>query len=437
MPIELVTLLMFGGLVVLLVFGLPIAFATGGIGVLTLFLLWGSDSFYLIFSRVYGVVSSYPLVAIPLFIWMGITLERSGIAGALFKAIHQWTGFINGGLAVATVLVCAAMAAMTGIVGAAVVTMGIIALPALLERRYSKTLALGSSAAGGSLGVLIPPSIPLIVYAVAAGVSIGKLFMGGFAAGLILVIIFSLYILIRSRLQPDLAPPLPKEELLPLRERVVLLRSVILPVLLIVAVLGSIFAGIATPTEAAGVGAFGALICAAIRRSVNWQMFKQVTYDSAKLTCMVLWVIFGASLFVAVFTGAGGGTLVEHVLLGVIQNPQLILLTMMAVLFILGCFLDTLAIILLTAPIFSPIIVTLGFNPVWFGIIFNVNLQMAYITPPFGYSLFYLKGVAPKGITIVDIYRSIWPFVILQALGLVVCILFPKSVLWLPNLMIR
>lgn len=437
MSIELLTLIMFGALVILLVFGLPIAFATGGIGVLALYMLWGSDSFYLIFNRVWGTVSSYPLVAVPLFIWMGFALERSGIAGDLFETIHQWTGFINGGLAVATILVCAAMAAMTGVVGAAVVTMGIIALPAMLKRKYDKSIALGTVAAGGSLGVLIPPSIPFIVYAVAAGISIGKLFMGGFAAGLILVALFSVYILIRTRIQPKLGPPVAKEDLLPLRQRVSLLRGVILPILLIVAVLGSIFAGIATPTEAAGVGAFGALICAAIKRRVNWQMVKSITFDSARLTCMVLWVIFGASLFVAVFTLAGGSKLVEHALVTGVQNPALILAIMMVILFVLGCFLDTLAIILLAAPIFSPIVQSLGFDPVWFGIIFNINLQMAYISPPFGYSLFYLKGVAPEGIVTTDIWKAIWPFVGLQALGMVVAIIFPQSVLWLPNLMIK
>lgn len=437
MPIEIITLIMFGSLIFLLIMGLPIAFAAGGAGIIGLLIAWGPGSAYLIASRTFQNMTSYTLVAVAPFIFMGLVLERSGIGGELFEVLYHWAGRLKGALAIATVLACTAMAAMTGIVGAAVTTMGVLALPAMLKRKYDKSLALGSCCAGGSLGVLIPPSVILIIYGESANISVGKLFMGGFGTGFLLAGLFIIYILVRSQLQPKLAPAISKEELLPLRERVIALRRVILPMLLIILVLGVIFAGLATPTEAAGVGALGAVTCALILRRFSWEMLKSVTFDCAKLTVMVMWIVFGSSFFVAVFAGAGGAKLVEHMLLAGVANPGLVILVIMAILFFLGCFIDSIAIVLLCAPIFTPIVVSLGFDPIWFGIVFNVNLQMAYITPPFGYSLFYLRGVAPSEISTGDIYRSVWPFVGLQLLCLVLCIKFPILAMWLPNLMIK
>lgn len=437
MPVEIVTAIMFGSLVLFLFMGLPIAFAAGGAGVIGLLIAWGPGSAYLIASRTFQNMTSYTLVAVAPFIFMGLVLERSGIGGELFEVIHQWAGRIKGSLAVATILAATAMAAMTGIVGAAVTTMGMLALPAMLKHKYNKSIALGSVSAGGSLGVLIPPSIILIIYGSAANVSVGKLFMGGFATGFLLAALFITYIVVRSQLQPKLAPAVSEEELLPIRERLIALKRVILPALLIVLVLGVIFGGLATPTEAAGVGALGAVVSAMVLRRFSWKMLKSVTFDTAKLTVMVMWIVFGSSFFVAVFAGAGGSELIENMLLVGVLNPWLVILVIMAILFFLGCFIDTIAIVLLAAPIFTPIVVSLGFDPIWFGIVFNVNLQMAYITPPFGYSLFYLRGVAPSEISTGDIYRSVWPFVGLQLLGLFLTIKFPILAMWLPNLMLK
>lgn len=436
MDIELLTIFMFGALVLLLVLGLPFAFATGGTAVIFLIYLWGPPALMLIVMRVWDLMGSFILVAVPMFIFMGAVLERSGIAAALYEAIYQWMGRLRGGLAMATVVVCAILAAMVGIVGAGVVTMGIIALPEMLKRRYHKGMPLGSICAGGALGYLIPPSILFIFYAMAAGVSVGALFAGGFLPGLLLVVLYIVYIGIRGYFQPDMAPAVPKKEILPLKRRLILLKGVILPVLLICVVLGSIFTGIATPTEASGIGAMGALICAAVRRRLTWGMLKEVSYLTTGLTCMFMWVVFGASAFVGVYTLAGGARFLEEVILGLPLCPWGILIAMQIVLLILGMFVDWSGILMLTMPIFVPIIVELGFCPIWFGILFCINMQIAVLSPPFGLTLFYLKGVAPPEITMGDIYRSVWPFIGIQLLVLALVMIFPQIAMWLPNLLL-
>lgn len=437
MPIEVFCVFLFGSLILFLVMGMPIAFATGSAGLIGLLIAWGPQSVFLIASRTFQNMNSYTLVAVAPFVFMGLVLERSGIGRELFEVVYQWAGSFKGALAITAILVCTIMAAMTGVVGAAVTTVGMIALPAMLKRNYNKHLALGSCCAGGSLGVLIPPSVIFIIYGSCTNISVGKLFMGGFATGGLLSLVFITYVLIRSYIQPDFAPALSKKDRLPLKERIQLLKNVIVPVLLVFLVLGVIFAGLATPTEAAGVGAAGALICAMFRRNFTWEMFKIMLLDTTRVTCMVMWIVFGSSFFVAVFAGAGGAQLVENLLLVKVTNPWVILTITMGILFVLGCFMDSIAIVLLCAPIFTPIIIALKFDPIWFGIIFNLNLQMAYITPPFGYSLFYLKGVAPEGITTGDIFRSVWPFVGLQLMTLILCIKFPILATWFSDLMIK
>lgn len=437
MAIEAFCVLLFGLLILLLILGMPIAFATGSAGLIGLLISWGPGSLFLIASRTLQNMDSYTLVAVAPFVFMGLVLERSGIGRELFEVVYQWAGSFKGSLAVTAILVCTIMAAMTGVVGAAVTTVGMIALPAMLKRNYNKHLALGSCCAGGSLGVLIPPSVIFIIYGSATNISVGKLFMGGFATGGLLSVVFVLYVLTRSYLQPDFAPALDSEEQLPLSERLRLLKNIIAPVILVILVLGVIFAGLATPTEAAGVGAAGAVLCALFKRSLNWQTFKEILLDTTKVTCMVMWIVIGSSFFVAVFAGAGGASLVENLLLVKVTNPWIILSITMVILFLLGCFMDSIAIVLLCAPIFTPIIIALKFDPIWFGIIFNLNLQMAYITPPFGYSLFYLRGVAPSNIATADIFRSVWPFVGLQLITLILCIKFPFLATWLSDLMIK
>lgn len=437
MSIELTALIMFASLVVLLLTGLPLVFVLGGLAMVFSYFLWGPNSMLLVTLQGWRVMTTYSFVAIPLYIFMAVILQRSGVIEDLFTVMRMWFGPLRGGLAIGTVVICTLMAAMTGIVGAAVATMGILALPAMLNRKYDKRIALGCICAGGTLGILIPPSVITVVYAVTAGVSIGRMFMGGVGPGLLLSSLFITYIAIRCWLQPELGPAPPKEERqkYSFMHKLIALRAIILPIMLIIGVLGSIYAGIASPTEAAGVGCVGAIISATIYRRLTWVNIKESVYSTAKTTAMILWITIGARCFISVFSAVGGDELVMNFVSDLAVNRWIVLILIQLMLIFLGLFLDEIGIILLCVPIFLPIIKALGFDPVWFGILFLVNAQMDYITPPFGYTLFYLKGVAPEGVTMGDIYRSIIPFVLLQAFGLALCMIFPQIVLWLPSIM--
>jgi tripartite ATP-independent transporter DctM subunit len=417
--------------------GLPLAFVLGGLALFFSFFLWGPDSMLLVVVQTWDTMSNYYFVAIPLYIFMANVLQRSGVIEDLFTAMQVWFGPVRGGLAIGVVIICTLMAAMTGIVGAAVASMGILALPEMLNRRYDKKLALGTICAGGTLGILIPPSVVTVVYAVTAGLSIGKLFIGAIGPGLLLSGLYLFYIAIRCWINPSLGPAPPPEERARVTwgKRIKVLRSVALPTLLVVSVLGTIYFGIATPTEAAAVGCVGALFSAVVYRRLTGDLLIQSTYTTATVTCMILWITIGARCFISVFTAIGGGDLVTHFVTGLDLNRWVILILIMGLLTILGCFLDEIGIILLCVPIFMPIILRLGFDPIWFGLLFLVNSQTAYISPPFGYTLFYLKGVAPEGITMGDIYRSIIPFIFLQIIGLAICMVFPEIMLYLPSLM--
>ncbi len=437
MNIEVTVLIMFFSLIGLLLTGLPLAFVLGGLAMIFAFFLWGPNSMLLVAVQSWGVMTSYFMVAIPLYVFMANILERSGIVEDLFSFMQKWFGPLRGGLAIGTIVICTLMAAMTGIVGAAVASMGILALPAMLNRKYDKRIALGSICAGGTLGILIPPSVITVIYAVTAGVSIGKMFIGGVLPGLLLSGLFMSYIIIRCWLQPEMGPAPTQEErsMYNLRDKIIAIKTVILPFLLIAGVLGSIYTGIATPTEAAGVGCLGAIISALIYRRLTWKMLRESVFNTALVTCMILWITIGARCYISVFSAIGGDDMIKDFVLGLEVNRWYILIVMQIILIFLGMFLDEIGIILLCVPIFLPIVTSMGFDPVWFGILFLVNAQMNYITPPFGYTLFYLKGVAPPGVNMGDIYRGAFPFVLLQALGLALCMLFPQIVLYLPNLM--
>jgi tripartite ATP-independent transporter DctM subunit len=437
MSIEVVALIMFLSLVIMLFTGLPLAFVLGGLSLVLSFFLWGTNSMLLVAVQTWGVMSSYFLVAVPLYVFMANILQRSGIIEDMFEVMQIWFGPLRGGLAIGTVVICTIMAAMTGIVGAAVATMGILSLPAMLNRRYDKRIALGSICAGGTLGILIPPSVITIVYAVTAGVSIGKMFMGGILPGLMLSGLFIAYIGIRCWLQPEMGPAPSKEERdsYDFMAKLVALRGILLPILLIIGVLGSIYAGIATPTEAAGIGSLGAILCALIYRKLTWANFRDSVFETGKITAMILWITIGARCFISVFSAVGGDELIREFITGLSVNRWFIMIFIQLILVVLGLFLDEIGIILLCVPIFLPIIKELGFDPIWFGILFLINAQMDYITPPFGYTLFYLKGVAPKGVSMGDIYRAVIPFVIIQAIGLALCMIFPQIILFLPNMM--
>src|SRR3954465_7260189 len=440
------TLLLFGSLGILLALGLPMAFCTGSLAVVFLFLFGNSAILNMMPSRIFPFMTDYQLSAVPLFIFMAAMLEKAGIIEELFDAVYKWLGSVKGGLAAATVLACTALAAMVGVVGATEVTMGMIALPAMLRRGYDQKLACGSLLAGGTLGILIPPSVMAIVYAVVAQQSLGELLVGSIFPGLLLSGLYIAYILVRCYINPSLGPALPIEERVSTREKFMLLKKTIAPLLLIILVLGVIFVGIATPVEAAGIGTFGALFVSALHRRLNWPSVQEAAIATLKATAMVMWIFFGATMFVGFFIVKGGQTFVADSILGIGLPPYGVLLLMMVVLFVLGMFLDWVGILLLTVPIFLPIMKTLAFSglfgipgvepsqmPLWYGVIFMVNMQMAFLSPPFGYSLFYLKSVAPPQISMAMIFKAAVPFICLQAVGNALCIIFPQIILWLPS----
>jgi len=441
------SLLLFGGLGLLLMLGLPMAFCTGSLATIFLFLFGNAAVLNMMPSRIFPFMTDYQLSAVPLFIFMAAMLEKAGIIEELFDVIYKWLGALKGGLASATVVACTALAAMVGVVGATEVTMGMIALPAMLRRGYDPKLACGSLLAGGTLGILIPPSVMAIVYAVVAQQSLGELLIGSVFPGLLLSGMYIVYITVRCTINPKMGPALPLDERVSMREKLRLLRNTIAPILLILLVLGVIFFGIATPVEAAGIGTFGALIVCATHGRLNWINVHDAAIATLKATAMVMWIFFGATMFVGFFIVKGGQTFVAESILGTGLPAYGILFLMMVILFVLGMFLDWVGILLLTVPIFVPILKSLAFNglfgipgvapadiPLWYGVIFIVNMQMAFLSPPFGYSLFYLKSVAPKEITMATIFRAAVPFIGLQALGNALCIVFPQIVLWLPNL---
>lgn len=438
MSIETVTLLIITSFLILLLMGLPLAFITGSVAAIFSLILFGPHVFTLIVTRIFTLMCNYVLVAVPMFVFMACILEEAGVAEDLFNAVHVWAGPLRGGMAVGTIVACTIMAAMVGIIGAEVVTFGLIALPAMLRRGYKKSIALGSICAGGSVATLIPPSVVFIVYALTAGVSVGKLFIAGIFPGLLLSGLYISYILIRSFLQPDLAPAAPPEErAMPLRQKLRLLKGLILPAFLTVAVLGSIYAGIATPSEAAGVGCVGAMISAAVNRRFSRRMIKDALFQTMKTTCMLMWLFFGANAIIAVYTLAGGSQFVKNSIMGLPFGPYGIVIFMQVILIILGMFIDWIGIVLLTMPLFVPIITHLGFDPIWFGVVFCMNMQISYISPPFGPAVFYLKGVAPPDISVGEIFKSTIPFLFLQLIGLALVVAFPQIALWLPSKMLH
>jgi len=436
MSIEVITALLFGSMVVLLIAGLPLAFGLGGIGIVFTMWLWGPDALYMLAQRAWGLSQEFVMLAIPLFIFMALMLQYSGIADDLYEMMYRWLGRLRGGLAIGTVLICTIFAAMSGVSAAATVTMGVIALPSMLKRRYDKQIALGCIQAGGALGILIPPSMDMIVWCLFAEQSVGRMFMGGVFPGILLSSLFIIYIAIRCLIQKDMGPALPSEARATWREKFVSVKAVALPFLIVLMVLGSIYLGLTTPTEAAAMGALGAFISAVIYRKFSWQLLREVTLQTAKLSGMVMWIILGALAFVSLYNALGAADLIQSIFAGLPGGKWGMLIGMQVTYFILGCFITTTAIIMLTVPLFLPAIVAAGFDPLWFGILFVIQMEMALLTPPFGYNLFYMKSVVPKEISMGDIYRSIIPFVGLQAIGLVIVIMFPQIATWLPNKMI-
>jgi len=431
------TFLMLGGLLFGLFLGHPLAFVFGGLSVIFGYVAWGPVSFLLFTNRIIGLMDNFILVAIPMFILMANLLNHSGVADKLFDSLRYLMGPMRGGIALAVIVVCTIFAACTGVIAASIVSMGLLALPIMLKYGYDKKLSCGTICAGGTLGILIPPSIMLIVMADMSGLSVGKLFVGSVVPGLILAALYITYILVLCWSRPALGPPLSEEERNKVSMGEVLkmaLMSMVPPVLLIVGVLGSIFTGIATPTEASGVGAFLALLLTIVYGRFSWAMLREVTLSTAKTVAMVMVILIGATCFTGVFMGTGGGKVVSTFILGLGLGKWGTLIAMMFVVFLLGMFVDWIGIVYIVFPIFLPIAKQLGFDPLWFVVCIAVCLQSSFLTPPFGYALFFMKGIASEELTTAEIYQSIVPFVLMIIIGMGLCFAFPDMILVPANL---
>ncbi|MEY8117301.1 TRAP transporter large permease subunit [Falsihalocynthiibacter sp. BN13B15] len=422
--IEWGTLLMFVLLVGLLLTGTPLAMVTLLVALIFAIGWFGPNSVPLITSRVYSFVSSFVFVSVPMFVLMAAILDRSGIARDLFDAMKLVGGRLRGGVAVQTIFVAVILAAMSGIIGGEIVLLGLVALPQMLRLGYNRRLAIGVVCAGGSLGTMVPPSIVLIIYGLTANVSVGDLFTASFLPGFMLAGFYILYILFRSYIDPNAAPPPPMERS-PFKDQLPLLRGLILPMLVVGFVLGSIYGGIASVTEASAIGVAGVIASTILRREFSFRMLLDSALHTLATVGMIMWIGIGASALVGVYNLMGGIRFISTLITGVSDSPTVIILFMMLILFILGMFLDWVGIALLTMPIFVPIIKDLGYDPVWFGVLFAMNMQVSFLTPPFGPAAFYLKSVAPPDISLGEIFRSLVPFICLQVIAVGLLIIFP------------
>ncbi|MEE8414189.1 MAG: TRAP transporter large permease subunit [Dehalococcoidales bacterium] len=439
---EMVGLVMLGSIVVGVILGFPLAFVIGGVTITMGILLFGpGTASWILYSRTWEILTSYTLLAVPGFIFMGLMLGHSGVAEKMFSSLYVWLGGLRGGLAITTVVLGTILAATVGIIGASVSALAIIALPAMINRGYDKALASGAVCAGGTLGILIPPSIMLVVYGPMALISVGKLFFAAFLPGLLLSALYIGYVTVYSFMRPEMAPAVaPQERAAPLLKKTTdLLLSMLPPMFLILAVLGSIFAGIATPTEAAGVGAIAATLLAVIYRHLNWRVLRDVVQQTLIVSAMVMIIGAMGFAFVGIFLRAGGGEAVKDVILSAPGGKWGIFAVVMFVVFLLGYFIDWLGILFIVVPIITPVGHELGFDPLWFAMMICVNLQTSFMTPPFAYAIFYLRGAADPalGITTAHIIRGVIPYVLLIIVALGLMIIFPQIILWLPGQMIK
>lgn len=433
----LMIIILFASLMLVLFSGLPIVFALGGVASIALLLIKGPNSVSIVPMKALESMENFVLVAIPLFIFMASMLQRSGVAEDMYEAVYRWAGPVRGGLAIGTVAICAVMGAMTAVSAAATISMGLIAIPSMLSRGYDKRLALGTVAAGGALGQLIPPGTIFICIGIFAGLSVGKLFAGGVLAGLLLSSLYNTYILVRCALQPVMGPVLPREERATWGEKLASLKAVAWPVIIIIMVLGAIFGGVTTITEAAATGALGSFLATLFYRKLTWLNFREALYQTAKISAMIMWIIFAGMAFNSICTSMGTPEVVRSLLTSLPIGRWGIVIVMMAILLFMGCLLEPIGIVMIASPIFFPTIISLGFDPIWFGVLFVMNMEMSYLTPPVGFNIFYLRAIAPKETTITDIYRGVIPFVLLQAIGIAICMVFPTIITWLPNLLIK
>jgi len=438
---ELVTLIMMGGILIGLLTGFPVAFVFGTIGIGVGFLYFGPRVGEIIYTRMYGMMIEYILLALPLFVFMGVMLEDSGITEKLYDALYLWLGGLRGGLAIITILIGTILAATVGIIAASITMLALVGIPTMMRRGYDKAFATGAVCAGGVLGILIPPSIMLVVYGPTAGISVGKLFMGAFGPGLMLSFIYMLYVGIKAYLQPELGPPIPPDERkVPISTKLLkVLTAAVPPVVLIMSVLGVIYFGIAPPTDAAGMGALAATLLTVAYRRFTWKGLVHVAHETMKVSGFIYLIITMAVAFTSVFIAAGAGDVMKNLILSAPGGKWGAFVAVHFIFFILGMFVEWIGIIYLMVPIVTPVGLALGFDPVWFAVMLCVNLQMAFMTPPVASAIFICKGAcAPEwDIRMSHIIRGILPFVVLVMVGLALCIAFPGIITWLPRQMIR
>ncbi len=428
---EFIAIILFVSILVLILYGFPVAFTLGGLSMLYAICFLDSSSFYALPPRIMGVMGNYVLIAVPLFVYMGIMLEKSGLAESLLETMSMLFGRLRGGLAISVVIVGALLAASTGIVGATVITMGLISLPTMLKRGYDPSFASGTIASSGTLGQIIPPSVVLVLLGSVLNVSVGDLFKCAIVPGLLLVAAYIIFILIYSYLHPSKAPALSAEEIKQFKSKGFakrVIKAFLFPLILIASVLGSILVGIASPTEAAAVGALGSIILTWIQGRLNIKTLKEVMQETTHLTTMVFFILLGATTFTFVFRELGGDSFLISSIEQSNLSPQMFLLLVMLVVFVAGFFIDFIEIIFIIVPVVAPIFIALDINLLWIGILLALNLQTSFLTPPFGFSLFYLKGVAPKEVTTQHLYKGIIPFLVLQLIVLLLVVFFPQIV---------
>ncbi|MEQ8343731.1 MAG: TRAP transporter large permease subunit [Marinovum algicola] len=437
MSIALVTALIVIALLALMVLGTPLGVATLLVSVATSLIYFGLPGLFLVSSNVYHVLENYSLVAVPLFVFMAGILERSGIAESLFDAMAELGGSFPGSLGIQTCVVAVFLAAMSGIMGGEIVMLGMIALPQMFRLGYDRKLSIGIICASGALATLIPPSIVMIVYGVTANVSISDLFLGGTGPGLLLASIYMLYIYSRARMNPALAPALPAKEGPSGPRKRAAIKALIAPLFVITSVMGTIYSGIASVTEAAAIGACAALLVALLRRRLSYGMIRDTFRQTVLTVGSVVWLVLGAVSLVGIYNIIGGSRFLQGVLEGLDWHPLLVVLLMMAIVFVLGTFMEWIAIVFITVPIFAPVVVGFGYDPIWFGVLFAMNIQIYYLSPPFGPACFFLKSVAPREVTLQEIFASVWPFVLMQIAGLLLVLFFPQIALFLPEVLAK
>ena len=434
-PVEIATLVMLGSMIFLMMLGLPLAFITISIALVGAVVFIGPNALPLVASRMYTLIVEYTLVAVPLFILMSTFMEKSGIARDLFDAMSVWGNSIPGGVGVQTMVAAVFLAAITGIAGGELLMLGLVALPQLLRLGYNKHLSVGLICVGGGLGTMIPPSIILIFFALEAGVDTGSLFLASFIPGFMLAGFYIIYIITVCYLDPNKGPRRKEKDLPPLNERVRLLKKLAAPGLIALWIMVSIYGGIATVTETAATGALAALLIAYKRKKVNFNFLKDCLTYTLSVTGRLFWLTMGSTSLIGVFSIMGGTKYLKELVLSLPFGAVGIILTMMFILILLGMFMDWIGILLLTSPIFLPIIIQLGYSPVWYGVLFSLNMQIGFVSPPFGPACFYIKSVAPPNISLFDIFRGVIPFIFLQILAVTILVLYPDIVLFLPSLL--